>query len=108
MARVYRVEFSRVAEGDLNDIALAIALDDLGQALKVVERIEARCASLARMPKRGRVVPELKTFGIDLYRESIVAPWRIMYRIFADSVLVVAVVDGRRNVEDILLARLIR
>jgi toxin ParE1/3/4 len=63
---------------------------------------------MARMPQRGRIVPELKILGVDIYRESIIGPWRIVYRILDLDVLVVAVIDGRRNLEDILLNRLIR
>lgn len=108
MPRVYRVDVTGVAEDDLRSIALMIALDDLDQALSVIKQIEARCATLARMPMRGRVVPELKALGIDLYRESIIGPWRIIYRILDDIVLVVAIFDARRNLEDILFDRLIR
>jgi toxin ParE1/3/4 len=35
-------------------------------------------------------------------------PWRIIYRIATPSVFVMTVIDGRRNVEDILLERLTR
>jgi len=59
------------------------------------------------MPNRGRVVPELKFYNIITYRELIVAPWRIIYRIENDTVYVLSIIDGRRNVEDLLLARLI-
>jgi len=38
----------------------------------------------------------------------VIRPWRVIYRIEAERVYVVAVIDGRRNVEDILLARLLR
>ncbi|TLU57960.1 MAG: plasmid stabilization protein, partial [Chlorobium sp.] len=38
----------------------------------------------------------------------IVAPWRVLYRIADGNIYVSAVLDSRRNVEDILLQRLIK
>jgi hypothetical protein len=60
------------------------------------------------MPNQGRIVPELKEQGIQTYRELIVAPWRIVYRVSDTTVFVLSVIDSRRNVEDILLDRLIK
>jgi len=53
------------------------------------------------------MVPELQNQGITLYRELIIGPWRVMYRVSEDSVYVLSVLDSRQNVEDILLQRLI-
>lgn len=65
-------------------------------------------AGLGNHPERGRIVPELESYGITAYRELIVAPWRIIYQVRGNDVYVLAVVDGRRNVEDVLLDRLTR
>lgn len=43
-----------------------------------------------------------------VYRELIVSRWRLFYRIAGESVYVLARIDSRRNVEDILLERLTR
>jgi toxin ParE1/3/4 len=106
--RVYKVEFAAVAEGDLHAIVEYIAADNPETALRVLEQIEARCASMNHMPERGRVVPELAAFGIHTYRELIVTPWRVVYRISGMTVSILAVVDDRRNLEDVLLDRLVR
>jgi hypothetical protein len=47
----------------------------------------------------------LKEQGIILYREIILAHWRMIYRIAGQTVYVLAVFDARRNLEDILLDR---
>lgn len=106
--RSYAVEFAAVAQGDLQAIVEFITADDPGAAIRVFERIEARCATLNQMPERGRVVPELAAFGIHTYRELVVSPWRVVYRVSGRTVSVLAVVDGRRNIEDVLLDRLVR
>jgi hypothetical protein len=54
------------------------------------------------------VVPELAAIGVRGYREIICAPWRIVYRIAGLKVYVLAVLDSRPNVEDLLLDRLLR
>ena len=43
-----------------------------------------------------------------LYRELILGPWRLIYRLDRGQMYVLAVIDGRRNVEDLLLRRLMR
>ena len=106
--REYKVEFATVAEGDLHAIVEYIAVDNPEAALRVLEQIESRCASINHMPERGRVVPELAAFGIHTYRELIVTPWRVVYRISGMTVSILAVVDDRRNLEDVLLDRLVR
>jgi len=94
--------------GDLLAIVEFITADDSVAARQVFDQIESRCAALRKLPERSRVVPELAVFGIHTYRELVVAPWRIGCRVSGTIVLILAVVDGRRNMEDILLDRLIR
>jgi hypothetical protein len=42
------------------------------------------------------------------FQELIEKPWRLIYRIAAHRVVVVSVLDGRRNLEDLLLDRFVR
>jgi len=104
----YRVEWTRSACADLDSIVEYIARDNVAAAFSVLEKLEQRAESLICLPMRGRVVPELRAFGIHVYREIILPPWRIVYRVSGKSVNVLAVVDARRNLEDLLLERLIR
>ncbi len=46
-------------------------------------------------PLKGRVVPELQKEGITLYREIIVSPWRIMYKVGNDTVYIMVILDSR-------------
>jgi toxin ParE1/3/4 len=104
----YPVDWAITARDDLEGIAAFIAEDNPLNALKVVERIEQRAASLATLPMRGRVVPELRWHGVMAFQELIERPWRIIYRIEPRRVVVVSVLDGRRSLEDLLLDRFIR
>lgn len=105
---VFRVMWSVIAREDLRGIAGFIAEDDDDAALAVVRKLREHAVSLSTFPERGRVVPELRQHGILSYRELIVAPWRVVYRIDGKTVSVTAVLDGRRNLEDLLLERLTR
>ena len=67
-----------------------------------------RSVNLKSLPGIGRVVPELERHNVCLYRELILSPWRLIYRYDRDHVYVLAVIDGRRNLEDVLLRRLMR
>lgn len=76
--------------------------------MQVLDRIERRTALLSSLRARGRVVPELRAIGIDRYRELVGAPWRIVHRVEAERTIVMAVLDARRDLADILLERLVR
>ena len=102
------VVWRNTAEEDLAGIVDYIAEDSIEAAMAVFERISTRAAALHDLPDRGRIVPELHHNGISMYRELIIVPWRIIYRLDGDKLYVMAVFDGRRNLEDLLLERLSR
>ena len=105
MKKKYEVKWAVPAQLDLLEIARFIAEDRPSVARKIVRRIRERISKLEIVPERGRVVPELARHGITQYREMIISPWRILYRIDEKLVYVVLVVDGRRNWEDVLFQR---
>ena len=107
MSRNYTVKWTATAGHDLDSIIGFIAEDSLDEAIKILEKIREKAAGLYALPERGRVVPELKDQGIILYREVILAPWRVIYRISDQTVYVLAVFDARRNLEDVLLDRFV-
>lgn len=107
MSRDYTVKWTATAEHDLASIIGFIAEDSLDEAMRILDKMRKKAAGLNTLPERGRVVPELKEQGIVLYREIILAPWRVIYRIEGQTVYVLAVFDARRNLEDILLERFI-
>ena len=106
MTRAYQVVWAGVAENDLKEILEYIAIDEPLSALEIFQEIKQRTSSLYTFPERGRVVQELLDQSILIYRELVVPPWRIVYRISDNIVYVLSVMDSRRNVEDILLKRL--
>ena len=107
MNRTYDVTWSETAEKDLLAIVEYIANDSPQRAYDMFKELKKKASSLHTFPDRGRVVPELRQQEITQYRELMITPWRIIYRISEREVYVLSVLDSRRNVEDILLRRLI-
>ena len=107
MIKKYKIHWANVAENDLIEIIGCISIDSPANALKILQKIKKMTSSLHSLPERGRVVPELQDQGIHIYREIVIPSWRIIYRISDNDVYVLTVLDARRNVEDILLKRLV-
>jgi len=103
----YEIIWTNVAENDLKDIIEYIYLDNHQNALTVLKNIKQSASNLYTLPERGRIVPELQAQGILQYRELIIPPRRLIYRIDERKIYVLSVIDSRRNVEDILLSRLV-
>lgn len=96
-----------MAERDLIGIIEYIAADSPANALTIFRKIKQKASNLYSFPQRGRIIPELRDQGISQYRELVVPPWRMIYRISEKTVYVLSVLDSRQNIEDILLKRLI-
>lgn len=107
MTLAYDVIWANVAENDLKNIIAYIAKDSPQNALNILNDIRQKASHLYTLPERGRIVPELQGQGIINYRELIISPWRLIYRIFERKVYVLSVIDSRQNVEDVLLKRFI-
>lgn len=103
----HSVFWTQTAQQDLKKIIEYIAANSDIQARQVYLAIKQKADSLRQMPLPGRIVPELRYYSILIYRELISPPWRIIYKTEENRVWVLAVIDGRRNVEDILLERFI-
>jgi plasmid stabilization system protein ParE len=106
MAEKYFIKWAAPARDDLDRIVEYIAQTNMIYAVKALDKIELAVKNLDASPKRGRIVPELERYGYILYREIIVDYWRIMYKIENDIVYIMVVIDGRRNVEDIILKKI--
>jgi len=103
----YKIIWTSVAENDLKNIIEYISADRPQNAMKILERIRKKASNLYTLSERGRIVPELQGQGILQYRELVIPPWRLIYRIDERKIYVLSVIDSRQNVEDILLNRLI-
>lgn len=88
----YQVTWSPEALDDIDDIAAFHQKKDPLYAQAVVAELIARSRMLSYYPLRGRQVPELK--GID-YREVFAYSYRLIYRVNAQDVEIIAVIPGK-------------
>jgi toxin ParE1/3/4 len=97
------------AARDLEDLYAYIELHDVpGKADHVLEQMEKGFTSLSENPQRGAYPKELLAIGLREYREIFFKPYRIIYRVMAENVYVLAIADGRRDMQALLQRRLLQ
>ena len=95
-----------MAIADVEGIVDHVAIhDSLVAAEKLYSKLEASIDSLVASPRRGRVVPELRTEGLEMYRELLVSKYRILFRVRARDVVLLGILDGRRDLAELLIQR---
>lgn len=105
----YEVFIIADAEEDLYEIYNFVAVyDSVEKAEKLLTELEETCNSLLKFPKRGHIPPELERIGVLDYREIHYKPYRIIYQIIESVVYIHCVLDGRRNLQELLEKRLLR
>ncbi len=97
------------AQTDLQDLYDSIAEHDAPRkADGVLDKLEGVVESLSHFPERGAITIELRDLGIKDYREVYFKPYRVIYRILGAKVFVYLIVDGRRDMQTLLMQRLVR
>ena len=95
------------AAQDLEDIYDYVAVHDTpSKANYVLERIERVVESHSAFPERGSFPKQLLSLGIREYRQTFFSPYRVIYRILDKRVYVYLIVDGRRDMQTVLVKRL--
>lgn len=95
-----KIVWTESALDDLDEIAEYIALDKIGAAKKLVQRVFSRVDLLQNSPRSGRTPPEL---GGKKYREVIVGPCRIFYRALDEEVVILYVMRGEQTLRKYIL-----
>ncbi|MFO1082400.1 MAG: type II toxin-antitoxin system RelE/ParE family toxin [Reyranellaceae bacterium] len=96
------------AEADLEEIVtFIVGRESIERALAVATQIEQAIGRLASFPERGPHPRELLEHGVRDYREVIWKPYRILYRMAGETVVVVLIADGRRDMRGLLARRLL-
>ena len=106
MSKKSKLVWTDVARRDLESIIrYRAANENAGSARILASRLLTRAETLAGNPERCRVVPELRAEGLTNYRELIVKPYRLLFRIDRRDVILLGILDGRRDLEELLLER---
>lgn len=96
------------AEQDLEAIHDYIAeFDGVANADRVLDRLMEVADGLAWFPERGSYPKELLALGIKAYRQTAFKPYRVIYRVAVDRIVIHLIVDGRRDMQSVLALRLL-
>jgi plasmid stabilization system protein ParE len=107
MDKKYNVKWTAPARADLDEIIEYISNTNLNYAVKILDKIEEHAYKLDMFPERHRIVPELEKYGYLMYREIIVEYWKVIFKIENNFVYIMLVIDGRRNLEDLILKKIL-
>jgi toxin ParE1/3/4 len=104
----FKVLLTEGAEQDLESIFDYIGeFDSIHSAQHVLDELLAVIDGLSKLPNRGSYPKELLTLGIKEYRQVFFKPYRLIYRVISDEVVIFLIVDGRRDMEALLSRRLL-
>ena len=90
-----KVVFSEEADSDLLQIHAYLAARNRSAAISLANLFNIKLEALGRFPFIGRARP---IFAAEL-RSIIVEKYVVFYRVESDRVLIVRVLDGRRDIE---------
>jgi len=95
-----QIIWTEPALNDLDEIAEYIALDKPSAAKKLVVKVFTQIERLENLPKSGRKPPELHETR---YREVVVPPCRVFYRIEDETVFILYVMRNERKLRKFIL-----
>ena len=105
----YNIYVISDAEKDLFEIYDYIKISGYPQnAEKIFSEIEAACRNRSFNPEKGHYPQELQRIDVHEYREIHVKIYRIIYQIIETDVFIHCILDGRRNIPEILQQRNLR
>lgn len=104
----FQVTLTEDAERDLEDIVTYIAEHDSPQSAQhVLDRILDVARSLSAEPTRGSHPKELCGLGDQEYRQVFFKPYRLIYRVVGEQVVVYLIADSRCDMQTLLARRLL-
>ncbi len=104
----FEVLLTQGAEQDLEAIYDYICeFDGVASANSVLDTLMDVVENLSRLPERGSYPKELVSLGIKEYRQTFFKPYRVIYRVADNKVIIYLIVDGRRDMQAVLARRLL-
>lgn len=104
----YEVLLTEGAEQDLESIYDYISqFDNVVNANYVLEQLMEVEEGLVQFPERGTYPKELVALGIKEFRQTGFKPYRVIYRVVGNQVIIYLIVDGRRDIQAVLARRLL-
>lgn len=108
MAGRFEVELTQGAEDDLEAIYDYLTENrSVEDAASLLEAFLAKISTLERFPLRGSVPKELEALGMREFRQLLLHPYRLIYRVVGTKVFILLIADGRRDMQALLERRLL-
>jgi len=105
----FRIFLTDDASRDLEELYDYVASHDAPEKADYLpEQIEKAFSTLPDNPERGAYPKELLAIGLREYREIFFKPYRIIYRVMAETVHVMVIADGRRDMQTLLQRRFLQ
>jgi toxin ParE1/3/4 len=104
---LHEVSLTKDAERDLEIYLYIAEHDSRASADHVLNRLVKATEALKTSPDRGSFVNELRSLGISEYRQILLKPYRLIYRVHSKQVIIYVTTDGRRDMESLLARRLL-
>jgi toxin ParE1/3/4 len=105
----FTIYLIKEAESDLVDVyRYVVQNDSVENADFLLDKLEQAITKLETMPLRGHFPPELERIGVLEFREVFFKPYRIIYQVIKTNVYVHCILDGRRDMQDVLQQRILR
>ena len=76
-------------------------------AQKIYSRIMKEVKRVSENPAGRRIAPLLKEFGINYIHQLNINPWILFYKVEKNRIEIISIIDGRRNLEEILYKKMI-
>ena len=76
-------------------------------AAKIYSKIMNEINKVSKNPKSRIISPLLKEFGINYIHQLIIDPWIIYYKAESNKMEIITIIDGRRNLEEVLYKKMI-
>ena len=92
-----KIRWSQASVSDLEEICRFISKDSDYYARMFSQRIISVVEAIPSFPEAGRIVPE---YGRHDLREKIYRNYRIVYRMKADAIEIVAITHGSKPISD--------
>jgi toxin ParE1/3/4 len=104
----FEVELTQGAEDDLEAIHAYLAGHRSADAVEsLLNAFLEKISTLERYPERGSVPKELEALGIRDFRQILLDPYRLIYRVVGRKVVILVIADGRRDMQALLERRLL-
>ena len=91
----FRIEITRSAQRDVEEIFTYIAADSPTHAAAFISQLERQVSTLEQFPERCPLIPENEILG-SRYRHLIYKHYRTIFRISKQTIYILRIIHGAR------------